>query len=143
MVSTKDLNEAINFFEGRTNKIHVIREKIRHLSKFLKRDAVYDADAGADVVKKSGSGLLEIDVYDEEKTLSRKSVFIGQKCIQLLKQLGLNPNSCQLEVFYKDVYKLHQTASAKLQEYFATGLKSRELEYVSALSPHNRAKIDT
>ena len=125
MVSTKDLNEAINFFEGRTNKIHVIREKIPHLSKFLKRDAVYDADAGADVVKKSGSGLLEIDVYDEEKTSSRKSVFIGQKCTELLKQLGLTPNSCQLDIFYKGVYKFHQTASAKLQEYFEIGLKSR------------------
>ena len=44
-----------------------------------KGSCVY-ADAGANVVKKSGSGLLEIDVYDKEKTLSRKSVFIGQKC---------------------------------------------------------------
>ena len=31
---------------------------------------MYDADADADVVKKSGSRLLEIDVYDEEKTLT-------------------------------------------------------------------------
>ena len=148
MASTKDLNEAINFFEGRTNKIHVIREKMEsvlrsQLSKFLKSDAVYDVDEDRNVVKKSGSQLLELGVYEEKNILHRKSVFIGQKCTQLLKQLDLTPNSCQLDEFYKNVYKFHQTAATKLQEYFKTGLKSRELEYMSALSPYNRTKVDT
>ena len=41
------------------------------------------------------------------------------------------------------MYKFHQTAASKLQEYFKTGLNSLELEYMNSLSPHNRTKVDT
>ena len=148
MASTKELNEAINFFEGRTNKIHIVREKMEsvlrtQLLKFMKPGVVNNTDDDMNVVKKTGKELLSIDVYEEKDLLIKKCVFIGQKCTQLMKRLGLTPNSSQMDEFFKKVYNYHQKVASKLQSYFETGLKSLELEYMSAFSPYNRTRADT
>ena len=59
MAGTNHLNDAINFFEGRANKIHLVREKMEellivHFRKFLKAAAVVNIDSNGEVSKKSG-----------------------------------------------------------------------------------------
>ena len=148
MAATVQMNDAINFFEGRTNKIHIVREKMEHvlrsqLLQFMKKESVYDYDEEENIVKKRGEELINIDVHDDNMLLNRRKVFIGQKCIELIKKLGLNPNSCQLDEFFKKVYRFHQSAAKNLQEYFSTGLKSRELDYLNAFSPFKRTHRET
>ena len=68
MAGTNHLNDAINFFEGRANKIHLVREKMEellavHYRKFLKADAVVNIDSKGEVSKKSGKELLDIVGY--------------------------------------------------------------------------------
>ena len=148
MAATKDFNDAINYFEGRTNKIHTIREKMEEvlrnqLLKFIHPREVNDVDEDENTVKKCGKALLSIDVYEEKNLVKKKKVFVGSKYAKIMKSLNLTPLSPQLDEFYKKVYKFHQTAASKLQEYFKTGLNSLELEYMNSLSPHNRTKVDT
>ena len=85
MAATKDFNDAINYFEGRTNKIHTIREKMEEvlrnqLLKFIHPREVNDVDEDENTVKKCGKALLSIDVYE------------AKKCISSIKQL---PASCR------------------------------------------------
>ena len=81
MAATKDLNEAINYFEERDNKIHLARSKMEEvlrgqLLKFMKASVVNSIDDMKNVQKKSGPELLEIDVHKEESCLSRNQVFV-------------------------------------------------------------------
>ena len=148
MAGTNHLNEAINFFEGRANKIHLVREKMEEVlivqfRKFLKADAVVDVDSEGEVSKKSGKELLDVDLEDESMYLGRKSVFVGQQVTSLMKDLNLTPLSPQLDFFYTKVFQFHKTVAKKLIEYFETGLQSPELLWMSALSPSNRKKAST
>ena len=72
-------------------------------------------------MKKKGNELLSIDVYAKENLRSRKHVFVGSKCAKLMKSLDLTPTSSQLDEFYEKVFRFHQKAANKLQEYFETG----------------------
>ena len=148
MAATQDLNSAINFVEERRNKIHVVREKMEdilmcHLTKFVKSNFVKNIASNGDVSKKTGAELLEIDVTNSDLILGKKSVFIGQKCVDLIKSLDLIPNSPHLDFFYEKVYNFYKVSTSKLQEYFVNGLSSLELEYMAALSPERRNKEDT
>ena len=148
MAATKDLNEAINYFEERDNKIHLARSKMEEvlrgqLLKFMKASVVNSIDEMRNLQKRSGPELLEIDVHQEESCLSRNQVFIGQKCSQIMRDLELTPTSIHLDQFYNLVLKFHKKVANKLQGYFKKGLSSLELEYMSAFSPANRSKENT
>ena len=147
MAATKDLNEAINFFEGRTNKIHLVRDKMEEILrcqilKFMKMRSVRTVDKGI-VVMKGGPDLLQVDPNDESLYLERKSMFIGQKCSYLIAVLGLTPNSPQLDFFFEKVLKFHKMVVTKLQIYFEKGLNSTELQYMCGFSPERRTKVET
>ena len=129
MAATKDLNDAIIFFETRSTK--------------MKPKEVNNIDEENNTVKKTGAELLSVDVYDEKILLNRKQVFVGQKCASLMKSLDLTPLSCQLDDFYGRVFKFHQLSVSKLQTYFETGLSSLELEWMASLSPQSRTKANT
>ena len=129
MAATKDINDAINFFEGRSNKIHLAREKMEtvlrtQLCRFLKQGTVHNVDDDGDLVKKTGPELLSVDVNDKSGYLGRKSVFVGQKCASLMKDVGLTPVSPQVDFFYDKVYNFHKTMASKMQIYFEKGLNS-------------------
>ena len=79
MAATQDLNSAINFFEERRNKIHVVREKMEdilmcHLTKFVKSNFVKNIASNGDVSKKTGAELLEIDVTNSDLILGKKNL---------------------------------------------------------------------
>ena len=148
MAATRDLNEAINYFEERTNKIHKARDKMEEvlrcqLLKFLKTRVVNKLDELDNVMKKSGPELLKIDVNDDSKYLSRSFVFIGQQCSKLMKDLELTPSSSQLDKFYELVFRFHKKVASKLQGYFQKGLNSLELQFMASFSPSNRTKLNT
>ena len=148
MAATKDLNEAINYFEGRDNKIHLARSKMEEvlrgqLLKFMKPSLVNNIDEMRNIRRKSGPELLEIDVHQEESCLNRNQVFVGQKCSQIMRVLDLTPSSIHVDLFYDLVWKFHKKVAVKLQGYFKKGLSSLELEYMAAFSPTNRTKETT
>ena len=95
------------------------------------------------MIKKSGDELLNVDPGDTKTMLNKQRVFIGQKCVNLLKDLGLSPTSPQVNWFYEKVNRFHQRVTEKLQGYFKIGLKSKELENIEALGPGNRTKAET
>ena len=137
MAAAKDINDAISFFEERSNKIHLAREKMEmvlrtQLRRFLKQGTVHNVDDDGDLVKKTGPELLSVDVNDKSGYLGRKSVFVGQKCASLMKDVWLTP---QVDFFYDKVYNFHKTMASKMQIYFEKGLNSTELEYMAAFSP--------
>ena len=85
MADTKDINDAVNYFEERTNKIHYVREKMEEilrgqLLKFMNRKVVHNVDAYGNIQKKTGAELLSIDVFSNDHLLSNKSVLVGQVC---------------------------------------------------------------
>ena len=148
MASTRDIMEAIEYFEQRDNKIHLARKKMEsvlrnQLLKFIKRSEIQNVDEEGNVTDKTGNDLLIIDVNDEKIWLSRNLVFVGQKCNALIKELGMTPSSIQLNDFYATVYKFYSTMAAKLIGYFSIGLRSLELEYMEAFSPHNKRNVHT
>ena len=147
MAATKDIMEAIDYYEGRENKIHFSRRKMENtlrtlLLKFVKKSVVDNIEDN-EVSQKTGAELLEIKFEEELNALSRNSVFIGQKCSQIIRDLELEPNSPQLDEFYTMVFKVYRTMTLKISEYFSIGLRSLELEYMAAFSPHNRKHEDT
>ena len=148
MSATRDLMEAIAYFEERENKIHLARqkmEKVLHMQllKFVKRDKVEDIDEDGKIEMKAGKDLLSIDPNDDKIMLSNNLVFIGESCGDLIKKFGLTPSSPQLEDFFKMVFQFHRTVASKLIGYFSIGLRSTELEYMEGLSPHNRRNPKT
>ena len=48
-----------------------------------------NVDEEGNITKKSGRELLSIDVSDKNVLLSKKSVFVGQKCSTLIRELGV------------------------------------------------------
>ena len=134
--SIRELIEAIDFFEMRSGQVHTIRKKMEELLrnqilKFHSDNAVTEADIDLEtVVKKSGVKLLELDLDDKNTLLNKKKIFIGQDASKLIKSLGLNPNSPQLNKFFENVGKFHKTVCSQLQIYFKIGLQSTELENV-------------
>ena len=147
--SIRELIEAIDFFEMRSGQVHTIRKKMEELLrnqilKFHSDNAVTEADIDLEtVVKKSGVKLLELDLDDKNTLLNKKKIFIGQDASKLIKSLGLNPNSPQLNKFFENVGKFHKTVCSQLQIYFKIGLQSTELEYMCALCPKNVRSIYT
>ena len=110
--------------------------------KFVKKSAVDNIENG-EVSQKTGAELLEVKYNEELNALSRNSVFIGQKCSQIIRDLELEPTSPQLDDFFSMVFKFYRTVAGKLIGYFNIGLRSLELEYMAAFSPHNRKNEDT
>ena len=96
-----------------------------------------------EVTRKEGGDLLLVDLDDESNLLGRKSVFVGQQCTSLMKDLNLTPLSSQLDFFYEKVFSFYKTVARQLQKYFATGLNCDELKWMAALSPMNRTKANT
>ena len=149
IAATKDLVAGIDFFEKRTELHHVSRAKMEDIlrNQILKLHddpAVKNADDDLNVAtKKSGPELLKVDIDDEKTLLNNKRVFVGQEVTHLIKEMGLKPDSSQLEWFFKSVFKFHRTVAAKLIGYFGTGLTSTELDYMSALSSVNRTNMMT
>ena len=150
MYSTmKDLVDGIDFFEQRTELVHVSRGRMEdllrgQLLKFHKDTVVKNVDSDLNTCsKKFGPQLLKIDVEDKDTILSKKSVFIGQEATKLIKEMGLKPDSLQLNWFFEAVFKYHKMVTKKLIGYFETGLNSTDLDYMSALDARNRNNIST
>ena len=148
IAATRDIMEAIAYFEQRDNKIHLARKKMEsvlrnQLLKFIKKSEIQNLDEEGNVTDKTGNALLIIDVYDEKIWLSKNLVFVGQKCNALIRELGMTPSSTQLNDFYGNVYKFYSTMTSKLIGYFSIGLRSLELEYMEAFSPHNKRNVHT
>ena len=146
--STRDVMEAIAYFEQRENKIHLARKKMEdilkaQLVKFVKRSKIETIDDEGNVTKKSGNDLLLIDVNKEENFVSKNLVFVGEKCENLIRGIGLSPSSPQLEEFYETVFKFYSILVSKLQGYFSIGLRSIELKYMESFSPYNQRNVNT
>ena len=88
MAATRDLMEAIAYFEERENKIHLARSKMEsilrlQLLKFVKKGFVENKDDEGNIEKKTGIELLNVKIDEEGNYLSRNLVFVGQKCEDL------------------------------------------------------------
>ena len=148
MAATVDIMEAIAYFEGRENKIHLARAKMENilriqLLKFMKKEKVHNIDFEGNVITKAGHELLLVKTDKKEDYLSRNLVFIGQKCEELIQMFGLTPSAPQLDEFFTMVFSFHEEVASKLVKYFSTGLRSTELEYMEAFSPLNQTAADT
>ena len=146
--ASKDINEAIDFFEEAENHAHEIHSRMeflltRQMKKFLKDSSVQRVDKEGNMEPFSGIELLEVDTEDKSKLRSKKALKIGEECNKFIDDLGLNPASLQLSWFFKSVEKFHQRVAIRYQKYFKTGLESRELHYMSALSPKARTQATT
>ena len=147
VAATKDIMDAIDYFEERENKIHLSRRKMEStlrtlLLKFVKKSSV-DNVVDNEVSSRTGAELLQVKFDEDRNLLSRNSVFIGQKCSKLIRDLDLVPTSTQLDEFYTTVFTFYKTEAEKLIGYFNIGLRSIELEYMEAFSPHNRKNEST
>ena len=70
---------------------------------------------------------------------SKKKIFIGAETEKELKALGLNPNSDQIDWFYKQIITYLITASKFLQKYFKTALKDLAMSNITALDPKKQS----
>ena len=147
--ATKELIDGIDFFEKRTELLHSSRNKMedilrRQILKFHEDPAVKNLDEEENTSsKKSGPELLKVDLENSETLLSKRSVFIGQGATNMIKDLGLKPDSPQLDWFMEAVFRFHKKVAQKLIGYFQTALNSTDLDYMSALAPENRTNIVT
>ena len=87
-------------------------------------------DANCEIRRMTGEELLSVHVQNPDKRLFRKPVHIGQKCLTLIKQLGLTTNTPQLDKFCQSVFHFYRTTAQKLQGYFQKGLTCIKLEYM-------------
>ena len=153
LASIRELIEGIDYFEMGTVLLHESRRKMEQLlrnqiTKFHCESAVKKLDGDDDsdnesTVVKTGEELLKIDLDNADTLLNKKRIFIGQHATALIKDLDLSPKSLQLKSFFSRVQTYYKTVSTKLIEYFSTGLKSTELEYMSAFSPPNCQQVST
>ena len=60
-----------------------------------------------------------------------------------MMEFGLIPDACQMEWFYKKVFKFHEKVTSRLIIYFKTALQSTDMEYMAALSPDKRMSFGT
>ena len=112
MAATRELSEAIDYFERQETLLHENRAKLEdvlrsQISKFHDEQAIKILDKEGNVSKKNGAALLDFDIENKETLLKNKKVFIGQQAIQLIKDLDLTPISPQVEFFYTKVYLFH------------------------------------
>ena len=148
MAGTRQLNEAINYFEQREELLHENRKKMddllcSHHLNFLDETAVKKLDEEGNVTKKVGVELLDIDLEDSNIRLKKNCLFIGQQCSETIKSLGLTPSSSHLNDFFKSVFDFYLAVAKALFKYFKTGLSSTELDYMSCFHPGNRKKVET
>ena len=148
LAATRDLVQAIDFFEQRTELLHKSRAKMEEvlrtqILKFHDDSAVKVADEEGNALKKTGVQLLEIDIENKETLLSRRKVFIGQETTKQMRELGLTPDSSQMAWFFNIVFKFHKKVVSRLIIYFKTALESTDMEYMAALSPDRRRSIET
>ena len=144
----KDINEAIDFFEEAENHAHEIHSKMEfllscQLKMFMTNSCVQRVDDEGNIEPLSGVELLAVDTEDKKKWRSKKSLKIGEECKSFIVKLDLSPTSPQLSWFFNGVEKFHQRVAIRYQKYFKTGLDSRELHYMSALSPKARSQATT
>ena len=149
VAAIRDLIEGIDYYEMDKVLLHESRRKMEELlrnqvTKFHCETAVKMLhDDGENTVLKPGPMLLEIDLANEDTLLNNKRVFVGEQVTSLMKALGVTPKSPQMKMFFSKVQLFYKTLAAKLIEYFSTGLRSTELEYMSAFSPVNSHKVGT
>ena len=138
--ATREIDEAIDHFEKRETLVFDTREKMEKILrssilKFHMETAVKELDDEGNVVKKTGAQLLQFDVDDTTTKLSKRAIFIGEESKKFISSLSLNPKSAQLSKFYEKVTMFHRTVTLRYIHYFSIGLKSTELDYMSALNP--------
>ena len=103
------------------------------IKKHQQSQVVTKVDGDEKLVNKSPCEL--IDVCRKSTQLSNKEVFIGSKCTEMIKNLGLTPTSIQLKCFFDKVFVYYSTVSQYLQKYFKKVLSSTQLMYMTPLSP--------
>ena len=146
--ATRDLNNAIDFFEEQAAHIHNTSEKLEQVlstqyRKVLDESELTKLDEETDELrKKSKKELVNLDL-DKARTLTDKELFIGQDVEKEIKSFGLTPSSPQLAWFFTAVRKFHMTACRYLQKYFKKGLSSIIMENMTALSPTLQSHILT
>ena len=141
--ASKDINQAIDFFEEREDHAHEMFEKMEELlstqiQKFMKTSVVKKIDEEGNIEYVSGADLLKVDLENKSMWRNNKSLKIGEKCEETILKLGLTPDSPQLKWFFDSVKKFHSKVATRYQKYFKIGLESRELRYMSALSTKAR-----
>ena len=147
--ATQELIAGIDFFEKRTELLHSARSKMedllrRQILKFHDDPAVKNLDEEENTAsKKSGPELLKVDLDDKETLLSKRRVFIGQGATKVISDIGLKPDSPQLDWFLEAVFKFHKKVAQKLIGYFQTALNSTDLDYMSSLAPEKRTNMLT
>ena len=148
MYASKELHEAINFFEENNDNFHRIYKKMEELLRnqllrFMDETVVQTIDDEGNVEKFDGRKLLSVDIEDDTKYLSKLRIKIGNECKELMKKLDLTPNSSQVKWFMKAVLKFHKTVAAQYMKYFKTGLESKVLNFCGSLDPKERTKVTT
>ena len=141
--ASKDSMEGLDYFEERGKEIYNVHKKMDeilscNIKKHQASHVVETLDDDGNLIKRHVHEILEADVSCEKTQLSKKKVFIGSKCTEMIKKLGLSPNSIQLAWFYEKVYAYHTTVSQFMQKYFKKGLLDTKLKYMAGLSPRNR-----
>ena len=140
----KMFTHFIDFCESREVRVHHRFEKMlllvtTHFSNYMK-------NGGMDYEKEkiSVKETIAIDFKDSDRFLSKEKVFVGSAVREFLKQTSFTPNSSELADFYVKVFDFYTAASEFMIKYFKTGLLSKTLQYLSALSPtHKHSNLET
>ena len=146
--ASKEIMEAINFFEESSVHFHLIRSKMEsllrnQLTKFLKNSAVEEEDKENNVVGKSANDLLDLDLDDKNFYKAKKRVKIGEKCNELMRNLGLTPESPQMSFLMDRFIQFHKAVAKQFMKYFRQGLESPELAACASLGPKARKGRET
>ena len=113
------------------------------IKKHQQSQVVDKLDEDGKLVRKSRREIIEADVSCKYTQLSNKEVFIGSKCIEIIKKLGLTPSSVQLKCLSETEFIYHTTVTQYLQKYFKKGMLSTKLTYMTSLSPKKRENCTT
>ena len=146
--ATRDLNDAIDFFEEKSAHIHNTSDKLEQILCTQYRKVLDESELSIlnddtdELVKKPKKELVNIDL-DKAKKLKDKELFVGQEVEKEIKCLGLSPSSPQLSWLFEAARKFHMTACSYLQKYFKLGLSSIVMDNMTALAPSLQSHILT
>ena len=146
--ATREFDGAIDYFEANGEHAHEVHGKLHQilssqLMKVMKEEEVKRVDEEENLILKNPLDLLSTDLEDSKKQKKDTGLFIGESTEKFMKTLGLDPKSLQLKWFFESARKAHLIACQRLIKYFKTSLESKELNYMSALAPLNRKKLNT
>ena len=146
LAAATEFCSAIDFFEEHQAHVHNNQDKLEQVLVSQLRKVIDESELNnlneesEEITRKSRRELVELDV-DNVKLCSKKHTFISAETEKELKALGLNPNSEQMDWFFKQVVSYHITASKFLQKYFKTALKDLAMANMAALDPKSTLSL--